>query len=88
MPTRILGSDVDVRLNNYALVGMAQSVEWTPNFNAQDIYQLGDTAVVDRALEFDLTGSHELMDTGDCRDPVCHTQFSSDDSSSSRKTAS
>lgn len=64
MPTRIIGSDVVARLNEFSLVGLAQSVEYTPNMNAQDIMELGNTGKVDTAMEFELTGSIELMDAG------------------------
>lgn len=64
MPTRIMGADVVARLNDFSLVGLAQSIEYTPNFNAEDIYELGNTAKVDTALEVDLTGSIEFKDAG------------------------
>jgi len=64
MPTRIIGSDVAARINSFNLVGMVQSIDYTPNFNAQDIYELGNTAKVDTALETEYTGTIELMDTG------------------------
>lgn len=64
MPTRILGADTVARLNDYQLLGLVQSIEYSPNFNAQDITELGNSGKVDSSIEVDFTGSIELIDSG------------------------
>lgn len=64
MPNQLLGSDKILRLNDSSLLGLVQSVEWTPNFNAQDIFELGKDSKVDTGLELEITGSIELNAAG------------------------
>lgn len=64
MANQILGSDKIVRLNDYSLVGLAQSVDWSPNFNAQDVFELGRDTKVATSLELETSGSLELLSIG------------------------
>lgn len=62
--TRVLGSDKAIRLNDNELLGLVSGFSWSPNFNAQDIYELGNTTKLDTALELTTSGSIELASAG------------------------
>lgn len=64
MAFQILGSDKVLRLNDGTLLGMVQSFDWSPNMNAQDVYELGKTAKVATSLELETSGSMELNSVG------------------------
>lgn len=62
--THILGSDKAIRLNNFNTLGLVQNFSWAPNFNAQDVFELGRTTKLDTQMELETSGSFELMGTG------------------------
>ena len=62
--TQILASDKILRINDEALLGMVQAENWSPNFNAQDIYELGNVGKVGTGLEVELSGSIEVLSIG------------------------
>lgn len=64
MGFQILGSDKILRMNNFPLLGLVQSLDWSPAFNAQDVFELGRTSKVDTSLELETSGSMELMSQG------------------------
>jgi hypothetical protein len=61
---QVLGTDKAIRINGYNVLGLVNSFEWAPNFNAQDIMELGNTSKVDTAKELDTQGTIELSETG------------------------
>ncbi len=61
---QILSSDQIPRMNNYSLMGLVQNFNWQPNFNAQDIFELGRRTRVDTAYELETSGSFELLASG------------------------
>lgn len=64
MGLQTLGSDKILRLNDFNLLGLVQSVDWAPNFGAQDIFELGQDAKVDTAMELEISGSIEVGANG------------------------
>lgn len=64
MAFQILSSDKLLRINDYAVLGMVQSLDWNPSFNAQDVFELGNSAKVDTSLELETAGTMELMSVG------------------------
>lgn len=62
--TQVLGTDKALRLNNYNTLGLVQNFNWAPNFNAQDVNELGRTTRVDTLLELETSGSFELQSPG------------------------
>lgn len=64
MGFQLLSSDKILRLNDFSLLGMVQSEDWSPNFNAEDIFELGRTDKVSSALELETSGSLELGSIG------------------------
>lgn len=64
MSNQVLGTDTILRLNDFSLLGLVQSEDWQPNFNAQDIMELGNQAKVDTALELETSGTFELEASG------------------------
>lgn len=61
---QILSSDQIPRMNNFPLVGLVQNFNWQPNFNAQDIFELGRRTRVDTAYELETSGSFEILASG------------------------
>jgi hypothetical protein len=61
---QILSSDQIPRMNNYPLMGLVQNFNWQPNFNAQDIFELGRRTRVDTAYELETSGSFEMLASG------------------------
>lgn len=61
---QVLGSDKALRLNNFNTLGLVQSFNWAPNFNAQDVFELGRTTRLDSMMELETSGSIELMGAG------------------------
>ena len=64
MAFQILSSDKVLRLNDFAVLGLVQSLDWSPAFNAQDVFELGNSAKVDTSLELETSGTLELMSSG------------------------
>lgn len=64
MGNQILGSDKNIRLNDFPLTGMFQSFDWSPAFNAQDIFELGKDTKVATARELETQGSFEVLSIG------------------------
>jgi len=64
MGNQILASDKQLKINDFPLLGMVQSFDWSPAFNAQDIFELGNSSKVASALELETSGSFELMSIG------------------------
>lgn len=61
---QVLGTDKTIRINNYNVLGLVQNFNWAPNFNAQDINELGRTTRLDTLMELETSGSFEVIGTG------------------------
>lgn len=61
---QVLGSDKILRMNDFELLGLVQSEDWAPNFNAEDIFEMGKESRLDSALELEVSGSLELQSIG------------------------
>lgn len=61
---QVLGSDKALVINDFNVVGLVQSMDWAPSFNATDIFELGRTSKVDTALELETSGSFEVESFG------------------------
>ena len=61
---QVLGSDKILRINDEALLGMVQSSDWSPNFNAQDIYEMGKQTKLTTAMELETSGTIEVQSIG------------------------
>lgn len=61
---QVLGTDKTIRLNNFNTVGLVQNFNWAPNFNAQDVNELGRTTRLDTLMELETSGSFELASSG------------------------
>jgi len=61
---QLLGADKILRMNDFELLGMVQSEDWSPNFNAEDIFEMGQEARIDTASELELAGSLEVQSIG------------------------
>jgi hypothetical protein len=62
--TQVLGTDKALRLNNYDTLGLVQNFNWAPNFNAQDVQELGRTTRLDTLMELETSGSFEVSSSG------------------------
>jgi hypothetical protein len=63
MANQVLGSDKILRLND-GLLPLVSSFDWAPNFNAQDIFEMGSVGKVDTAIELETSGSFSLNAAG------------------------
>lgn len=61
---QVLGTDKTIRLNNFNTLGLVQNFNWAPNFNAQDVFELGRTTRLDTMMELETSGSFEIMSAG------------------------
>ena len=61
---QVLGTDKTIRLNDYNTLGLVQNFNWAPNFNAQDVFELGRTTRLDTLMELETSGSFELSSSG------------------------
>lgn len=64
MSNQVLGTDTILRINDFTLLGLVQSEDWQPNFNTQDIMEMGNQARVDSSMELETSGSFEIMSSG------------------------
>jgi hypothetical protein len=64
VPYQILSSDKILRIGDFTLLNLVQSADWSPNFNAQDIYELGQTGKVDASMELETSGSFDTITAG------------------------
>jgi hypothetical protein len=64
MGLQVLGTDKILRMNDFSLLGLVQSEDWAPNFNAQDVMEMGNTARVDTAYDLETSGTLELESVG------------------------
>jgi hypothetical protein len=64
MTVQILGTDKTIRINNYPVLGLVQNLNWAPNFNAQDVQELGRTTRLDTLMELETSGSFEVVSSG------------------------
>jgi hypothetical protein len=62
--TQVLGTDKALRLNNFNTLGLVQNFNWAPNFNAQDVFELGTTTRLDTLMELETSGSFEISAAG------------------------
>lgn len=62
--TQVLGTDKALRLNNYDTLGLVQNFNWSPNFNAQDVFELGRTTRLDTLMELETSGSFDVSAAG------------------------
>jgi len=62
--TQVLGTDKALRLNNYDTLGLVQNFNWAPNFNAQDVFELGRTTRLDTLMELETSGSFDVSAAG------------------------
>lgn len=61
---QVLGTDKTIRLNDYNTLGLVQNFNWAPNFNAQDVFELGRTTRLETLMELETSGSFELSSSG------------------------
>lgn len=61
---QVLGTDKALRMNDFPLLNLVSSFDWAPNFNAQDIYEMGTTTKLDTATELETSGSFGLSSVG------------------------
>lgn len=61
---QVLGTDKVLRLNNFSLVGLVQSLDYNPEFQATTINELGRDTRVDQSYELETRGSFELLSSG------------------------
>jgi len=61
---QVLGTDKALRLNNFNTLGLAQNFNWAPNFNAQDVFELGRTTRLETLMELETSGSFEVSAAG------------------------
>jgi hypothetical protein len=59
-----LSSDKILRVNDFELLGMVSSFDWTPDLSPQDIYEFGNQAKVDTSLELRTSGTIEFGSIG------------------------
>jgi hypothetical protein len=64
MILQILGSDKALRLGDNSLLNLVSSFDWAPAFNAQDIFEMGNTVKLDTALEIETSGSFDMSSVG------------------------
>lgn len=65
MPSlQVLGTDKALRIGDYPIMNLVSSVDWTPAFNAEDIFELGTTTKIDNTIELETSGSMELSAIG------------------------
>ena len=61
---QVLGTDKALRLNNFNTLGLVQNFNWAPNFNAQEVNELGRTTRLDTLMELETSGSFDLASSG------------------------
>jgi hypothetical protein len=61
---QVLGSDKTLRINDFDALGLVQNFNWAPNFNAQDVFELGRTTRLETLMELETSGSFELSSNG------------------------
>lgn len=61
---QVLGTDKALRLNDFTLLNLVSSFDWAPTFNAQDIFEMGNTTKIDTAMELETSGSFEMSSVG------------------------
>lgn len=61
---QVLGSDKSLTLNDYNLLNMVESFDWAPNFNAQDVNEMGNTGRVATTTDLETSGSFRMTATG------------------------
>ena len=64
MTVQILGTDKSIRINNFPVLGLVQNLNWAPNFNAQDVQELGRSTRLDTLMELETSGSFEVVSNG------------------------
>lgn len=61
---QVLGTDKILRLNDYTLLGLVQSEDWQPDFNPQDIMELGNNTRVDTSYDLETNGTLTMKASG------------------------
>lgn len=61
---QVLGTDKALRINDFTLLNLVSSFDWSPSFNAQDIFEMGNTTRIDTATELETSGSFEMSAVG------------------------
>jgi hypothetical protein len=51
-------------LNDYNLLNLVNSFDWSPSFNAQDIFEMGTSTKIDTAMELETSGSFDMTSVG------------------------
>lgn len=64
MANQLLYSDKILRINDFSLLGMVQSEDWSPTFNATDVFELGRESKLDTGMELEVSGSFEMLTIG------------------------
>lgn len=59
-----LGSDKILRINDFNTLGLVQDLDYTTNFNAQDVNEMGNTARLDTEKEIEVQGSFTINASG------------------------
>lgn len=75
---QVLGTDKALRLNDYNLMNLVSSFDWSPNFNAQDIFEMGTTTKIDTAFELETSGSFEMTSVGNSAGLLARMQVTRD----------
>jgi hypothetical protein len=61
---QVLGTDKALRINDFTLLNLVSSFDWAPTFNAQDIFEMGNSTKIDTAMELETSGSFEMNSVG------------------------
>ncbi len=61
---QVLGTDKALRLNDYSLLNLVDSFDWSPNFNAQDVLEMGNTGRLAVMTDLEVSGSFKLTSNG------------------------
>lgn len=77
---QVLGTDKALRLNDYNLLNLVGSFDWSPNFNAQDVFEMGTTTKIDTAFELETSGSFEMASVGNTAGLLARMQVTRDGS--------
>lgn len=77
--TQVLGTDKALRLNNYNTLGLVQNFNWAPNFNAEDVFELGRTTRLDTLMELETSGSFEVVAAGNLAGMIARMKVATDE---------
>lgn len=64
MAFQILGSDKIIKLNDFLCLGQVQNVDWNPNLQTEEVFELGRDTRIAASQELETTGSFEILSIG------------------------